>query len=185
MNLTLADKFTFSRLVLLPFVVVLFYADFTGHYLWCAFIFSIITLTDYLDGYLARRMGEVSEFGAFLDPVMDKLSVVTALVLLVSRYSSWWFVLLVILITAREIAVSALREYMASKQMRQKIAVYFISKCKTVFQCLAIIVLIFSCVPWVSPWFSWLGVGLLVSATLLSLWTLIAYLQVVYNVLAS
>jgi len=185
MKLTLADKFTFSRIVLLPVAVILFYASFPASYIYCAVVFLLISLTDILDGYIARRLNQVTEFGAFLDPVMDKITVVTGVVLLVSRDSSLLVSILTILIVVREIVVSALREFMAQKGLRNKVAVYFLSKCKTVFQCLAIIVLILAKSVFMPDWFEPLGEVLLVGAAGLTVWTLIVYLRSLTEVFSS
>jgi CDP-diacylglycerol---glycerol-3-phosphate 3-phosphatidyltransferase len=177
MKLTLADKFTFSRIVLLPLAVVLFYASFPTSYIYCAVVFLLISITDILDGYIARRLDQVTEFGAFLDPVMDKVTVVTGVILLVSQDSSLLVEVLTILIVVREVLVSALREFMAQKGLRNKVAVYFLSKCKTVLQCLAIIILILAKSVFIPYWFEPLGEVLLLGATGLTVWTLFVYLR--------
>ena len=128
----------------MPVVVVLYFAEFPSHYLWAAAIFTLASVSDWLDGYLARRLDQTSEFGAFLDPVADKLLVALVLVLLVANYSTAWFILPVSIIIGREILVSALREWMASRGKREVVAVAFAGKVKTTVQMIAIIILLAS-----------------------------------------
>jgi len=104
----------------------------------CCALFSLASLTDWLDGFLARRWSVTSNFGAFLDPVADKLMVSTVLILLVGRYGAL-FALPTSVILAREIAVSALREWMSGQGKRNVVKVSWAGKCKTVFQMIAII----------------------------------------------
>src|SRR5688572_26968568 len=104
----------------------------------CCFIFSAAALTDWLDGFYARKWGVVSRFGAFLDPVADKLMVVAALVLLVQHDPRLWLVLPAIAIIGREMLVSALREWLAQSGAREVIAVKGLAKLKTIFQMTAI-----------------------------------------------
>src|SRR5690606_28844079 len=102
----------------------------------------IASLTDWLDGYLARKLNQTSPFGAFLDPVADKLLVVMTLVLLVANFTSPWFVLPVAVIIAREVFISALREWMASCNARDLVKVGYIGQVKTTVQMIAIILLL-------------------------------------------
>ena len=97
-------------------------------------MFAAAGITDTLDGYLARKLGQITRLGAFLDPVADKLIVATALVLLVSRDPRPLVVLMAIVIIGREIAISALREWMAELGQRRKVAVSLLGKYKTIFQ---------------------------------------------------
>ncbi|MEX0617664.1 MAG: CDP-diacylglycerol--glycerol-3-phosphate 3-phosphatidyltransferase, partial [Pseudohongiellaceae bacterium] len=139
-----ANLITYSRLVCIPIIIVLYLTEFPWHYLWAAGLFSLASLTDWADGYVARNFNQASEYGAFLDPVADKLLVVVVLVLLVANYSTVWFVLPVGAIIAREIIVSALREWMARRNQRDVVAVAFSGKLKTTVQMIAIIVLLAS-----------------------------------------
>ena len=111
-------------------------------YLASAVIFSIASLTDWLDGYLARRMGEMTPFGAFLDPVADKLLVAVALILLVEAHASALLAIPALVIVGREIVVSALREWMSTHSDRSGVRVSMVAKVKTGFQMTAIIVLL-------------------------------------------
>ena len=140
----LANIVTLIRVALVPLVVLLFFAEFTGHHLWAAAIFTAASISDWLDGYLARKLNQTSEFGAFLDPVADKLLVALTLILLVADYATAWFILPVSLIIGREILISALREWMAGRGHRDVVAVAFAGKVKTTVQMIAIIILLAS-----------------------------------------
>jgi len=138
-------------------------------------IFAVAAITDWLDGYLARRWGEVSAFGAFLDPVADKLMVAAALIVLVElgRAESY----LAMIIIGREIAISALREWMAQLGEGKSVAVAFVGKVKTVAQMTAIIALLLHepLIPGVST--PLLGSISLWVAAILTLWSMVHYLK--------
>jgi CDP-diacylglycerol--glycerol-3-phosphate 3-phosphatidyltransferase len=104
-----------------------------------AVIFAIAALTDWFDGFLARALDQATPFGAFLDPVADKLMVAIALCLLIERFSAWYFTLPALVIIGREIVISALREWMAELGSRANVAVSYIGKVKTLIQMLAIL----------------------------------------------
>lgn len=140
----LANIVSLIRIALVPVVVLVYFSSFPYHYLWAAVIFGIASFTDWLDGYLARRLNQVSEFGAFLDPVADKVLVSVVLVLLVAIHPTVWMVLPVGVIIARELLVSALREWMAGRGQREAVKVAFAGKVKTTVQMIAIIVLLAS-----------------------------------------
>ena len=144
--LNVPNLVTFSRIVLIPLIVGIFYlpdewVSFTAKNMIAAWIFIIAAITDWLDGYLARRLNQMSAFGAFLDPVADKLIVVGALVVLLSlaRVDA----LVALIIVGREIAISALREWMAVLGQGKSVAVAFIGKLKTVSQMVAIPLLLY------------------------------------------
>lgn len=169
-----ANMVTCSRIALIPVVMLLYTSDFPWHHLWATAVFGLASFTDWLDGYLARRLNQASEFGAFLDPVADKLLVALILVLLVERYSSIWFVIPVALIIGREILISALREWMASRSQRDVVAVAFAGKLKTTVQMIAILILLFSdpdgfALFWIS------GYVFIYVAAVLSLYSMIQY----------
>jgi len=156
--------------------VVLYFAVFPWHYLWAAAVFAIASFSDWLDGYLARRLNQTSAFGAFLDPVADKLLVALTLVLLVANYATVWFILPVSLIIGREILVSALREWMASQGQRDVVAVAFAGKVKTTVQMIAIIILLAS--DPAGPAIFWqAGYVLIYVAAALSLYSMINYFR--------
>ena len=171
---------TWLRIVLIPVFVAVYYLPDVwlspAAKNWTAMtIFSVAAITDWLDGYLARRWGEVSAFGAFLDPVADKLMVAAALIMLVwlDRAESY----LAMIIIGREIAISALREWMAQLGQGKSVAVAFIGKVKTVAQMTAIIALLLHepLIPGVPT--PLIGTIALWIAALLTLWSMIHYLK--------
>lgn len=107
-----------------------------------AAFFALAAVTDWLDGYLARRWNQSTPFGAFLDPVADKLMVAVALALLIERFDTWVLTLPALVIIGREIVISALREWMAEMGKRGAVAVSWIGKLKTTLQMVAILVLL-------------------------------------------
>ena len=133
---------TVSRIFLIPVFVVCYVMPWEGRYLMAAFFFSLAALTDWLDGYLARKLNQSTPFGAFLDPVADKLIVVTALVIIVAHHNSPWLTLPGIIIVCREIMISALREWMAEMRNSIAVAVNQLGKVKTAVQMTAIILLL-------------------------------------------
>lgn len=171
--MTLANQLTLVRIVLIPLFVVVFYLPFEWAHFASAMIFSVAAITDWADGYVARKYNQTTPFGAFLDPVADKLMVVIALVLLVGlHHDSPWFAGAAIVIVGREIVISALREWMAELGQRASVAVSYIGKIKTTMQMTALIVLLANI-----PLLLWLGYIALYSAAALTLWSMILYLR--------
>src|SRR5690606_20913772 len=141
-----------------------------------AALFAIASITDWLDGFLARRLNQASPFGAFLDPVADKLLVVIAMILLVANFTGILFVLATAVIIAREVFVSALREWMANLNKRNLVAVGYIGKVKTTVQMIAITLLI--AVDSGTPsWLLNLGFALVYLSAVFSLWSMATYLR--------
>jgi CDP-diacylglycerol--glycerol-3-phosphate 3-phosphatidyltransferase len=182
-RLTLPTMMTLARLASIPVFVAVFYAPFRWAPMAAAIIFVIAGLTDMLDGYLARRLKQTTRFGAFLDPVADKLMVAAALVMLVQAHANIWMAGPAIVIISREIAVSALREWMAEIGQRARVAVGSFGKVKTVLQISAITGLLASRPLQDSEGdllmtpFHWLTYSLLYAATLLTLWSMFLYLK--------
>ena len=174
--LNAANLVTCSRVLMIPVVIVLHYSSLPYHNLLAAGLFAIASLTDWLDGYLARKLKQTSEFGAFLDPVADKLLVVMALVLLAANHPHIWFVLPTAVIIAREVFVSALREWMATSNQRNLVKVGYIGKVKTTVQMIAIIVLMAADETWPQT-ILWLGYVLIYVSAVFSLWSMIQYLS--------
>ena len=141
-----------------------------------ALLFAVGGLTDWLDGYLARRLEQTTSFGAFLDPVADKLFVAAALVLLVQADPRAALAVPAIVIIGREIAVSALREFMAEMGRRRTVAVATIGKIKTVAQMLAIVLLLYRD-PVLGVEIYQIGFVMLYVAAVLTLWSMIVYLR--------
>jgi CDP-diacylglycerol---glycerol-3-phosphate 3-phosphatidyltransferase len=200
----LPNTLTWLRIFAIPLVIVLFYLPFRWADPAAGLLFAMAGITDSLDGYFARRMGQTSRLGAFLDPVADKLIVAVALVLLLSktmpdiivpgfealdgaratlRKESVQFVLVIsaIIIIGREIAISALREWMAEIGQRGKVKVSQLAKYKTILQITGLSCMLFR---WdlpilpgrVIPIFE-IGLVLTVIAAILTLWSAISYLR--------
>lgn len=165
---------TVMRVALIPVFIVLFWLPFSWSYWAASAVFAFASLTDWLDGYLARRLNQSTPFGAFLDPVADKLLVAVALVLLVAEHNNLWLTVPAIIIICREIMVSALREWMAELGERAQVAVSNIGKWKTAAQMVALIILLAN-----PPAFnSWVisGYCLLILSAVLTLWSMTQYL---------
>ncbi|MAO39033.1 CDP-diacylglycerol--glycerol-3-phosphate 3-phosphatidyltransferase [Pseudohongiella sp. SYSU M77423] len=171
-----ANLVTMSRVLLVPVIVMVYYSGQPWSQLAAAVLFTVASLSDWLDGYLARRLNQTSAFGAFLDPVADKLLVVMALVLLTANFPSPWFVLPTAVIIGREVFISALREWMASRNQRDAVAVAYVGKLKTTVQMIAIIVLL-AYSPEYPYWLLQIGYGLIYLAAALSLWSMVIYVK--------
>lgn len=167
---------TLIRIVAIPVFAVIYVLPFHFAHPTAAVIFVLAAVTDWLDGYLARTLGQTTALGAFLDPVADKLLVAVALVFLLGSHYLSILTIPVAVIIGREIAVSALREWMAELGKRANVAVSFIGKLKTALQMLALILLI-----WYAPGqkliILWLGVMLLYTSAVLTLWSMVIYLR--------
>lgn len=173
--MNLPNVLTLLRIVLIPVMAVVFYLPWRWTHLVAAALFTLAALTDWLDGYLARRLGQTSALGAFLDPVADKLMVVVALVLLLQRDPTVWLALPAAVIIGREIAVSALREWMAELGARKKVAVSLIGKYKTAAQMVAIIFMLYREPIAGVPVYN-IGFVLLYVAAALTIWSMSVYL---------
>jgi CDP-diacylglycerol--glycerol-3-phosphate 3-phosphatidyltransferase len=182
----IANVLTLARIIMIPLVVVLFYAPYPWSGAAAGTVFIMAAITDSLDGYLARKLGQTSALGAFLDPVADKLMVAVALVLLVShdpptlkffKFDPHVLITLTAaVIVGREITISALREWMAEMGSRGKVAVSSIGKLKTIFQMTGLSMMLFRSDVWFLPAFE-LGVYCLVAAAALTLWSMVIYLR--------
>jgi CDP-diacylglycerol---glycerol-3-phosphate 3-phosphatidyltransferase len=128
------NTLTWLRIAAIPLIVLLFYMPYPWSDPAAGWLFAAAGITDSLDGYFARRLQQTSRLGTFLDPVADKLIVVVALVLLVSKDARWLIVLTAAVIIGREITISALREWMAEIGARRKVAVSQLGKYKTILQ---------------------------------------------------
>lgn len=173
---TIPNLLTMMRVVLIPIFIVVYYLPFEGRYLLAAVLFALAGITDWFDGYLARKWGQVTKLGAFLDPVADKLMVAVALVVLVEAHASVWLTLPALVIISREITISALREWMAEVGKRANVAVSFLGKVKTTVQMVAITGLLAKD-PIMVDWVVLLAYVLLYIATAITLWTMFVYLK--------
>lgn len=175
---------TLLRIGLIPVFVVLFYLPVPWARLACAVVFTVAAVTDWLDGYLARRWGQTSPLGAFLDPVADKLMVAVVLVLLVQADPRPLLALPAAVIIGREITVSALREWMAEVGARAQVAVSMAGKLKTTMQMIAIVLLLIQQSVLGLPVFG-LGMLLLYVAAILTLWSMWLYLRAAWPALSA
>ena len=173
-SMNLPNILTMSRIVMIPVFVVIFYLPYGWSYLTAAAIFALAAATDWLDGYLARKLDQSTPFGAFLDPVADKLMVAVALTVLIDEHHSIILTIPATVIIGREIVISALREWMAEMGSRGSVAVSYIGKIKTTAQMVSIIILL--AFPPGVAWAS-MGIGLLYLAAVLTLWSMILYLK--------
>ncbi len=183
MPTTIPNLLTGLRILLIPVFILFFYLPVPHANLAATLVFGLAALTDWFDGYLARRLKETSAFGAFLDPVADKLMVVTALVLLVERHPHVWFTVPAIVIIGREITISALREWMAEVGESARVAVSMIGKIKTTVQMVALFLLIYR-----EPLFSIpveiVGFVCFYLAAVLTLWSMAVYLRAAWPALS-
>jgi cardiolipin synthase len=187
MRLSLPNILTWGRILLIPLLIVVFYIPdgmlaSSGKNLTAALIFTLAAITDWLDGYLARRFNQTTRFGAFLDPVADKLMVTTALVILVWLDRVGIFVAAIII--GRELAISALREWMAIIGESRGVAVSYIGKLKTGAQMIAIILLfLFEPIYFIPTYI--LGTILVYIAVVLTVWSMFYYIKKATIILAA
>ncbi len=174
--MTIANGLTVLRILLLPIFVGLFYLPLSWSPLLAAGMFLFLALTDWADGYLARRFSQETAVGAFLDPVADKLAVAMALTLLVGHYHVWWMTIPALVIIAREIVISALREWMALIGQHVHVRVSWLGKVKTLAQLCAITLLLLSLHP-LPFWVRAMGQALLLVAMVLTLVSMLFYLR--------
>jgi CDP-diacylglycerol--glycerol-3-phosphate 3-phosphatidyltransferase len=174
LKMNIPNLLTLLRIGLIPVLVLCYYLPYAWAPMAAGGIFAVAAVTDWLDGYLARRWDQSSALGAFLDPVADKLMVSLALVLLVETFSQPWMTIPAMIIIGREIVISALREWMAELGKRASVAVSNIGKIKTALQMVSIFALI-SFEPFSTM--SWAGVAALYAAALLTLWSMILYIK--------
>lgn len=175
---------TLLRILLIPVFVIFYYLPYKLGYIVTTGIFVFACITDWLDGYLARKLKQESRFGAFLDPVADKLIVVVALVLLVQSYGTAIFSIPAVIIISREIVISALRELMAEYGNGKMVAVAYIGKVKTFLQMTAIVILLSQ--PHVidfNNYIAMLGFAILFVSVILTLWSMFIYLHASWGIL--
>lgn len=172
----LPNILTLLRIALIPIFIGVFYLPWEWHHIACASIFGVAAATDWLDGYLARKLNQFTPFGAFLDPVADKLIVAAALILLLQAQGTVLFALPALVIISREIVISALREWMAELGKRTSVAVSYVGKVKTTLQMVAIGVLL-AVDPVAHPIWNEVGIVLLYIAAILTLWSMVIYLR--------
>ena len=177
MFFNLPTLLTWARILAIPLVVGVYYTSLpvpTQNVVGTA-LFVVFALTDWADGYLARRLNMTSSFGAFLDPVADKFLVTAALLVLVHLQRLDAFIALVII--GREIAISALREWMAQIGAARSVAVHMLGKVKTVVQMVAIPFLLYDGRLFGVIDTAWWGTGLIIVSAVLTIWSMVYYLQ--------
>ncbi len=178
----IATWLTLLRIALIPFLLLFFYLPWPNARIVCALIFVLASLTDWLDGYLARKLGQTTAFGAFLDPVADKLIVAAALVLLVQNDPEPGLAIASVIIIGREIAIASLREWMAEIGQRGKVEVSWLGKAKTTMQMTAITLLLFA-VDLGTETLRPIGYLFLYVAAILTLWSMVNYLRAAWPAL--
>jgi CDP-diacylglycerol--glycerol-3-phosphate 3-phosphatidyltransferase len=176
------NSLTLIRIIVSPLIVMLFMLPYAWARPAAAVVFILAGITDYLDGYLARRLNQMSGFGAFLDPVADKLMVSTALVLLVAADPRPLIAITAAIIIGREITVSALREWMAELGERANVAVSMIGKLKTTMQIAGLSFLIYEHSIYGLPTYR-IGEVLLLVAAVLTIASMVDYLRAAWPVL--
>ncbi len=179
-TISLPNLVTLARILLVPLFALAYLLPLTHAGRLAAFLFALAAFSDWLDGYLARRLAQTTAFGTFLDPVADKLIVVTALTLLVGKYADLWMTMPAIVIISREVLISALREWMKAVDQSGLVRVRVMGKVKTALQMLAIILLLAHPPNPDLPPAVLMGYGLLYAATLMTLWSMCVYLRVAW-----
>src|SRR5215831_7818921 len=172
----LPNTLTWTRIAAIPLIIVLFYMPYPWADPAAGLLFAAAGVTDSLDGYFARRLGQISRLGAFLDPVADKLIVAVALVLLISKDTRPVLVLTAAVIIGREITISALREWMAEVGSRRKVAVSLLGKYKTILQIVGLATMLYRLPLFGLPTYQ-LGVTLTVIAAAATLVSMVLYLR--------
>ena len=182
MKITLPTAITLLRIALIPLFVVVFYLPYGWSNVVATVIFTMAALSDWVDGYLARSMQLESSFGAFLDPVADKLMVVVVIILLVQANPSIYMALPSVIIVMREISISALREWMAELGSRTTVQVSWIGKVKTVAQMIALGFMVYHEPFFGLPIFE-IGLAIYYLAAILTLASMINYLRAAWPVI--
>ena len=176
MKLNLANILTLLRIAAIPVVVVCFYSPIEYARPIAAVLFGLAAVTDMIDGWVARRFGQTSRFGEFLDPVADKLMVSIVLVMLVQAQAGWFEDIIAMIIIGREITISALREWMATIGERANVKVSVAGKVKTTLQMFGIAFMVYQNDFLGVPVYT-IGFVLLVLAAVMTIWSMIIYLR--------
>lgn len=180
-EMSVPNILTLLRISLIPIFVLFFYLPVRWSYEASAIIFAVAAITDWLDGYLARKLHQTSPLGEFLDPVADKLIVAVALVLLVQTHATIFLAIPAAIIVCREIVISALREWMAEIGKRRIVAVSWLGKVKTVGQMVAILLLLSQDPNKGFSWITILGYILIYAAAGVTLWSMVIYLRAAWD----
>ncbi|WP_186289585.1 CDP-diacylglycerol--glycerol-3-phosphate 3-phosphatidyltransferase [Methylomonas sp. HW2-6] len=180
---TIPTYLTLLRIALIPLLAIVFYLPWQYSNIACTLIFLIAGVTDWLDGYLARKMNMQTAFGAFLDPVADKLMVAIVLVLIVQEQGNPFLAVPAAVIIGREIAIASLREWMAEIGQRAKVKVSLLGKWKTTAQMTAVSLLLYREDLFGLPINS-IGYWLLYLSAILTLWSMVNYLVAAFSTIS-
>lgn len=179
-----ANLVTCLRIALIPVFITIYYSNIPWSHAIACVIFSTACFSDFLDGYLARKYNQTSRFGAFLDPVADKLLVTVTIVVVASTYTSPWFIGPAVFMVAREVLISGLREWMATNNERDTVAVGYMGKVKTSLQMLGLGFLL-ATNPDGPMWIVGMGYIQIYAATFFSFWSMMIYLKSAWPLLMS
>ncbi|RZQ56843.1 CDP-diacylglycerol--glycerol-3-phosphate 3-phosphatidyltransferase [Pseudidiomarina tainanensis] len=168
---------TSFRILLIPVFLIIYYLPGQDAHFWAAFVFAVAGITDALDGWVARKFNQFTKFGAFLDPVADKVMVAASLVVVVEHYAAWWISIPALAIISRELVISALREWMAQIGRQEQVKVSNLGKFKTIAQMVAIGGLIWEANTFVIV----TATILLYAAFILTLWSMWEYLRAAWS----
>jgi CDP-diacylglycerol--glycerol-3-phosphate 3-phosphatidyltransferase len=180
---TIPNIITIIRVLLIPVFVIVYFLDWKWAHQVGAFIFWFAAITDWFDGYLARKLNQTTAFGTFLDPVADKLIVAAALLLITHSYATAWITIPAILLMSREVYISALREWMGQQGKQDLVKVSFMGKAKTMAQMLALIGLLSELEYFMGIRIYWVSLGyiLLYFAAILSFWSMLVYTKAAWD----
>lgn len=184
MHITIPNALTIFRILAIPLIVLVFFLPVSWARPASGWLFALASVTDWLDGYLARRLDQTSKFGAFLDPVADKLIVSTSLVLLVQADPGIVPSMIAVIIIGREIAVSALREWMSELGARGQITVTFFGKWKTTLQMIGISLMLYQNEIFGFPTYE-SGIAFMLVAAGLTLWSMLDYLKAAWPIIVT
>jgi len=190
---TIPNQITLFRIILIPVFILVYYLPLSWSHFGAFAIFWLAAVSDALDGYLARKLNQSSAFGAFIDPVADKLMVAAALIMISENYAQWYISIPAMIMIAREIFISALREFMSSRGKRDTVAVSTMGKYKTAAQMLGIMGLIWQPdydIPLIIFNFPWeilmfAAYAFYFIATVLTVWSMLEYFKAAWPELKS
>lgn len=168
---------TIFRIILIPFFTLIFYFPFDSCKLVSAIIFLIASITDWIDGFLARKLKQTTKFGKFLDPVADKIVVIISLIIIIEHFHIWFITFPASIIIVREIIISALREWMAKIGKSKKVSVSLIGKIKTFIQMLSLFSLLWE----PNVFIKIMGIIILYIASIITLFSMINYFKLAYK----